>query len=308
MTNPVNCSLSYIYQDLFIKLSNNVRDEDNEMWQPFNKKKFTIEPKFINKVSDETQREHLTNLLDCESEEQISKLLSADSLFADEFWLKLILATRDKACKPVDRGKTARVRLQGHADHEFTLDDLERKLLTVQLKDHADHEVTIGDLLRRLNDDLPDLLQSQHCVPEVITFDQDKNDLVRKLKQQYHEINDSKDKKQRNKRSDELKRSYYAQALQNHVAAEAEAVVQTKIYEAARREKVPMVVLRGIKTAEHIGRHLERFGITLTSLKSLLTPDKGKSKEKSDEVEHDVLVLAYYNNTVHVTFVQVKSL
>ena len=47
--------------------------------------------------------------------------------------------------------------------------------------------------------------------------------------------------------------------------------MQTKIYEAARREKVPMVVLRGIKTAEHIGRHLESFGITLTKLRSLLS-------------------------------------
>ena len=82
--------------------------------------------------------------------------------------------------------------------------------------------------------------------------------------------------------------------------------MQTKIYEAARREKVPMVVLRGIKTAEHIGRHLERFGITLTTLKSLLSPERGKNKEKSDEVEHDVLVLAYYNNTVHVSFIQVN--
>ena len=99
-----------------------------------------------------------------------------------------------------------------------------------------------------------------------------------------------------------------ATQAQNHVAAEAEAVVQTKIYEAARRENVPMVVLRGIKTAEHIGRHLERFGITLTKLKSLLSPDKEKYKEKSDEVEHDVLVLAYHNNIVHVTFVQVRSL
>ena len=287
MTNPINCSLSYIYQDLFKKLSNNVRDEDNEVWQPFNKKKFTIEPKFINKVSDETQREHLANLLDCKSEEQISKLLNNVSLFDDEFWLKLLLATRDKACQPIDRGKTSRVRLQGHADHEVTIDDLERKLL----------------------EDLPqDLFQSQHCVPEVITFDQDKNDLVRKLKQQYDKITESKDKKQQKDRIEELKRSHHAQGLQNHVAAEAEAMVQTNIYEAARREKVPMVVLRGIKTAEHIGRHLERFGITLTKLKSLLSPDRGKSKEKSDEVEHDVLVLAYHNNTVHVTFVQVRSL
>merc|ERR1719411_2090973 len=68
-----------------------------------------------------------------------------------------------------------------------------------------------------------------------------------------------------------------------------------------------MVVLRGIKSGEHIGRHLERFGITLTKLKSLLSPDKEKNKEKSDEVEHDVLVLAYHKNTVHVTFVQVKT-
>ena len=84
--------------------------------------------------------------------------------------------------------------------------------------------------------------------------------------------------------------------------------MQTKIYEAAMREKVPMVVLRGIKSAEHIGRHLERFGITLTELKSLLSPKREKNKEKSDEVEHDVLVLAYHNNTVHVTFLQVRSL
>ena len=275
-----------IYLDLFRKLSNNVKNEDNEMWQPFNKDKFKIEPAFIEKITDETQREFLSNLLDYEPPEQISKLLEDASLFKEEFWLKLILATRDKACKPVDRGKTSRVRLQGHADHEVTIDDLERKLLQ----------------------DLPDLFQSQLCVPEVITFEQDKNDLVRKLKQQYDEIYESIDKKQRKERFEELKNSHHAHCLQKHVAAEAEVVVQTKIYEATRREKVPMVVLRGIKTAEHIGRHLERFGITLTKLKELLSPDKGKSKDKSDEVEHDVLVLAYHNNTVHIIFVQVRSL
>jgi hypothetical protein len=284
--NNESSSLLYIYRDLFRKLSDNVKNEDNEMWQPFNKDKFTIEQGFIEKITDETRRELLTKFLDCKSEEQISKLLENASLFDEEFWLKLILATRDKACKPFDGGKTARVRLQGHADHEVTLDDLERKLL----------------------EDLPDLFQSQHCVPEVITFEQDKNDLVRKLKQQYDQISGNNDKKERKERIEELKRSHHAQCFQNHVAAEAEAVVQTKIYEAARREKVPMVVLRGIKTAEHIGRHLERFGITLTKLKELLSPHKGKIKDKSDEVEHDVLVLAYHNNTVHVTFVQVRSL
>ena len=72
------------------------------MWQHFNKDQFTIDGGFIEKISDETQREYLTNLLDCESKEQISKLLSNDSLFDDEFWFKLIMATRDKACKPVD--------------------------------------------------------------------------------------------------------------------------------------------------------------------------------------------------------------
>ena len=126
------------------------------------------------------------------------------------------------------------------------------------------------------------------------------------MKQQHDEINQSSDKKQRKERIEELKRSHHAQCFQSHVAAEAETVVQTKIYEAARREKVPMVVLRGIKSAEHIGRHLERFGITLTELKSLLSPKREKNKEKSDEVEHDVLVLAYHNNTVYVTFVQVE--
>ena len=125
------------------------------------------------------------------------------------------------------------------------------------------------------------------------------------MKQEHDEIIHSKDKK---KLIDNLKKSHHAQSLLDHVAAEAEAVVQTKIYEAARREKVPMVVLRGIKTAEHIGRHLERFGITLSTLKSLPSPERGKNKDRSDEVEHDVLVLAYHNNTVHVTFVQVKSL
>ena len=273
-----------ICHDLFRKLSNNVKDADHEIWQYFNKKKFAIDRGFIEKISNENQRELLSNLLDNESEEQISKLLENASLFDEEFWLKLILATRDKACKPVDRGKTSRVRLQGHKDHEVTLEDLERKLL----------------------EDLPDLFQSQLCVPEVITFEQDKNDLVRNLKQQYDEINKSTDKKQRKERIEELKRSHQAQCFQSHVAAEAEAVVQTKIYEAARREKVPMVVLRGIKSAEHIGRHLERFGITLTKLKSLLSPEREKIKEKSDEVEHDVLVLAYHNNTVYVTFVQVE--
>ena len=276
----------HIYQDLFRKLSDNVKNEDIEMWQPFKKEKFTIEPAFIEKISDENQRKFLANLLNEKPEEQISKLLENDSLFDEEFWQKLILATRDKTCKPVDRGKTSRVRLQGHKDHEVTLEDLEGKLL----------------------EDLPDLFQSQLCVPEVITFDQDKNDLVRNLKQQHDEINQSPDNKQRKERIEELKRSHQAQCFQSHVAAEAEAVVQTKIYEAARREKVPMVVLRGIKSAEHIGRHLERFGITLTKLKSLLSPEREKIKEKSDEVEHDVLVLAYHNNTVHVTFVQVRSL
>merc|ERR1711874_475064 len=117
------------------------------MWQPFNEKKFTIEEGFIENISEENQKKLLTSLLNSKSEEQISKLLESASLFDEKFWLKLILATRDKACKPVDRGKTARVRLQGHADHEVTLDSLERRLL----------------------EDLPDLLESQLCVPEVIT-------------------------------------------------------------------------------------------------------------------------------------------
>ena len=44
-----------IYRELFRKLSNNVKDGDNEMWQPFNKDKFTIEQAFIEKISDETR-------------------------------------------------------------------------------------------------------------------------------------------------------------------------------------------------------------------------------------------------------------
>ncbi len=76
-----------IYQDLLRKLTNNVRDEDNEMWQPFNKQKFTIERGFIEKISEETQREFLTNLFHCKSEDQISKLLEKASLFEEEFWL-----------------------------------------------------------------------------------------------------------------------------------------------------------------------------------------------------------------------------
>ena len=133
-------------------------------------------------------------------------------------------------------------------------------------------------------------------------------DLVTNLKRQYDRKKQETytRKKSRKEKLEKLKKSHIAECFQKHVAAEAEAVVQTKIYEAARREKVPMVVLRGIKTAEHVGRHLERFGITLTPLKSLLSPDKGKSKDRSDEVEHDVLVLAYQNQTVHITFIQVR--
>ena len=66
-----------------------------------------------------------------------------------------------------------------------------------------------------------------------------------------------------------------------------------------------MVVLGGVKTAEHVGSHLEQFGISLTKLKSLLNPSKS---EATIEVEHDVVVLAYHNNKVHITFVQVYSI
>ena len=52
-----------LYKDLFWKLYSNVKDEDNEMWQPFNKEKFTIEPKFIAKVNKD-QREFLLSHLD----------------------------------------------------------------------------------------------------------------------------------------------------------------------------------------------------------------------------------------------------
>ena len=298
-----------LYRDLFKKLYNNVKEGDNEMWQPFNKDKFTLEPEFTEKYFTENQRQFWTTSTANGDVDRvlISKLLENASLFDENFWLKLILATRDKACKPVDRGKKARVRLQGHADHEVTLADLEKRLLEVTLEDQTNHEITKDGIERRLLEDLPDLFQSQLCVPEVITFDQDKDDLVRKLKQQYDKVNNSKEsKKLKKERIDAIKTSHYAQCLQKHVADEAEAVVQTKIYEAARIMKVPMVVLRGIKTAEHIGRHLERFGITLTKLKSLLSPEN--SKDRSDEVEHDVLLLAYHNNSVHVTFLQVRTL
>ena len=65
------------------------------------------------------------------------------------------------------------------------------------------------------------------------------------LEGKYMFRNESKDKKQKKENIEELKKSHLAQSLQNYVAAEAEAVVQTKIYEAARMEKVPLVVLRG---------------------------------------------------------------
>ena len=42
-------------------------------WQPFNKDKFTIERGFIEKITDETHRELLPNILDFKSEEEISK-------------------------------------------------------------------------------------------------------------------------------------------------------------------------------------------------------------------------------------------
>ena len=79
------------------------------------------------------------------------------------------------------------------------------------------------------------MFQSQYCVPQVITFDQDKDELVRQLKQQYENIADIKEQ-QKKKGRIEGKKSYHAQCFKNHVAAEAEPVVQTKIYEAARRE------------------------------------------------------------------------
>ena len=168
----------------------------------------------------------------------------------------MILHTRDKACKPIDRARKSRVRLQGDADHEVCIDDIERRLI----------------------EELPDLFISQQCVPEVITFDQDKNYLIRKLKQRYDEISDSDDKKLL------LAKSDLAKCLQRHVAEEAEAAVRTKIYEAARREKVPMVVLGGVKTAEHVGSHLEQFGISLTKLKSLLNPSKSEATLSSSSV------------------------
>ena len=263
-----------LLRDLFWKLHDNVGPEENLMWQPFRKEIFTLDKDFLEKIRNEEQRQNLGKILVVRNQDFLNlKEIELD----DNFWLKLILHTRDKACKPIDRARKSRVRLQGDADHEVCIDDIERRLI----------------------EELPDLFISQQCVPEVITFDQDKNDLIKKLKQRYDEISDSDDKKL------VLAKSDLAKCLQRHVAEEAEAAVRTKIYEAARREKVPMVVLGGVKTAEHVGSHLEQFGISLTKLKSLLNPSKS---EATIEVEHDVLVLAYHNNKVHITFVQVYSI
>lgn len=182
--------------------------------------------------------------------------------------------------------------------------------------------MNMAELEQQLVEDLPDILMTQTCVPELPTVDNEYLDcdrLAQRIKTCYdRELEKSLTEKRMDnphfkeeevvKEAEkqslaEVKKSQDAKTLNKRKADMSETIVQQGVVNAAKKYGIPIVALKGIKTHEQIGKHVEPFNIKCSRLKGIFE----NKKSASEEVEHDVLCVAALPSKTVVTFIQVYS-
>ena len=292
-----------VWQKIFFKLFDNGDNcADNSMWEQFKAKNLSkedIAKSFTNQAFDNftNAKAKLSELsARASNSSELVEEMKKEPVFEDEVWKKLIFVIRDRESRPLDSNKTICIKVGGHVMH-MNNEDLEEKL----------------------TEEMPDLMISQTCVPELLVYNKadqlSSEGLRQKLKDMYeHEVKEILEEKQRDNplRKEEqlkqirretekqtladIKKTSEANALQKRKADESEAIVQRAIFKSAQEYGIPLTVFRGINTLNDVARYLSDFGIQCSNF--------GRSNSK--ECEHDVAVVAALPTGLVVSFIQVR--
>ena len=261
------------YKDIFLKLFKasklkNPEDDGNinKVWSMFQEDNFTIEKSFIDQDIF-TMEQKNSFKREFPTDGQFGKLMRAleqNIIFDDDkVWREMFFATRNKNCKSLRPGKL-KVKVAGR-EESLGIDELETRMM----------------------EDIPDLFNTQVNVPQVPEFSENKEELILKLEQDFEKIQRTYQSEENKKEKlQALKSSTAATLLAKHHADDAEILVQKAIIEIGQKYDIPMVVLRGVKTYEFIGKYLEPLGLKLSKLKSLFGNSekipRGRSRKRRD--------------------------
>ena len=126
---------------------------------------------------------------------------------------------------------------------------------------------TLSELDSNVIQDYGDILHSQTAIPETIHFENNKELLKAELKKSFEDQTKGKSEQEIKKLLSKIKKSSDAQQLKSIQSQEAEFYVQEQLLKLGQEKNLPMVILRGVKTFQDIGRHLLVYGIELSKLR-----------------------------------------
>ena len=276
-----------MFQSLFFKLYHSKPGDHNSMWDLFRKGKLDFDEELLSLIPD-GKKEMFQKYLN-EMNENKRKKLEEEDLSNNDDWMNLFVNLRDKGCKTLEEEETIDIVCSG----------LKKKMKLSSIEDTVIQEYG-------------DIFSSQIAIPEVVIFNENKDDLKKNLKDGFHKTMDQKEKaKPKNSEESfhEIKQrviknindSAKAQLLQDIRASEAEVHVQKMALQHAKEAKIPMIAFRGIQTFRDIGKHLEKFGVKLSKLSQLLK----NSNDAELEAEHDIMLISCNGEKIQVTFIQV---
>ena len=235
-------------KEIFEKLSRSKTGKDySPIWNVY--KQENIRPALLEEIIDkypvseecQTIIKHTLQKTKTKNESlPIIHLLLRDESLSESFWEELYIVLRDFGCKNVQLNPHEVIKVKCAGD-EFHLG--------------------IEELDFCLLEDFPAILGTQTAIPETILLQDDREILMKNLKRLYEQGVQNPTK------LSVIKNSAEARRLNNIRAEEAELFVQEKLLEVGKYENLVFVVLRGIKTHQNVGRHLEAFGIKLSKLR-----------------------------------------
>ena len=254
------------------------------MWDLFRKGKLDFEEELLSLIPD-GEKEMFKKYLN-ELNENERKKLEDEYLSNNDNWMNFFLTVRDRGHKNLDEDEKVDIVCSG----------VKRKMKLSGIEDTVIQEYV-------------DIFSSQIAIPEVVIFNENKNDLKKNLKDGYHKTMDQAKLKNSKESFHEIEQrviknindSVKAQLLQDIRASEAEVYVQKMALQHAKEAKIPMVAFRGIQTFKDIGKHLEKFGVKLSKLSQLLK----NSNDAELEAEHDIMLISCNGEKIQVTFIQV---
>ena len=263
------------------------------MWDLFRKGKLDFDEELLSLIPD-GEKEMFKKYLN-ELNENERKKLEDEYLSNNDNWMNFFLTVRDRGCKNLDEDEKVDIVCSG----------VKGKMKLSSVEDTVIQEYG-------------DIFNSQIAIPEVVIFNENKNDLKKNLKDDFEDdfgkimdqrvnLKNAKESYKEMKQTasqtalKKINDSPKAQLLQDIRASEAEVYVQKMALQHAKEAKIPMIAFRGIQTFKDIGKHLEKFGVKLSKLSQLLK----NCNDAELEAEHDIMLISCNGEKIQVTFIQV---